>query len=64
MEISNSIEKTPREENGRLVSSKSDKRQHGYGMKSVRQIVDRNGGEFSYQIRGKEFCARITFFDL
>lgn len=64
MEILNSIEKIPREENGRLVSSKSNKRQHGYGMKSVRQIVDRNGGEFSYQIRGKEFCARITFFDL
>lgn len=64
IEISNSINKTPREKNGELVSSKNDRKQHGYGMKSARQIVDRNEGEFSYQILEKEFCAKITFFDL
>lgn len=51
IEIENSIEEHPKEKNHRLISCKSEKEVHGYGLKNVRQIVDRYDGTYSYQIK-------------
>lgn len=63
IEISNSIEKVPEEKNEEFISSKENKKLHGYGMKSVRRIVERYTGEIFYQIQERKFCVRVTFFD-
>lgn len=63
IEISNSIEKVPEEKNEEFISSKENKKLHGYGMKSVRRIVERYTGEIFYKIQERKFCVRVTFFD-
>ena len=64
IEISNSIGQAPKEKDGELISSKENKKRHGYGSKSVRRIVDRHEGEIFYRIQEGLFCVRVTFFDM
>ena len=63
VKIRNTIAQSPRMKSGRLISTKADKKVHGYGLKNVRRIVNKYEGEFSYQITEKEFQVNITFFD-
>lgn len=62
IEIENSIEEHPKEKNHRLISCKSEKEVHGYGLKNVRQIVDRYDGTYSYQIKENSFLTCVSFF--
>ena len=64
IEISNSIGQAPKEKDGEFISSKENKKRHGYGSKSVRRIVERYDGEIFYQIQKGQFCVRVTFFDM
>ena len=64
IEISNSIGQAPKEKDGELISSKENKKRHGYGSKSVRRIVERHEGEIFYRIQERQFCVRVTFFDM
>ncbi len=64
IEISNSIEKAPREKDGELISSKDNKKLHGYGLKSARRIVERHKGELFFRIQDEQFCIIATFFDI
>lgn len=63
IEITNSIEEHPKEKDHRLVSHKSDKGMHGYGLKNVQQIVDKYDGTYSYQIKENSFLTSLSFFD-
>lgn len=63
IEIENSIEEPPKEKDHRLISCKSEKGLHGYGLKNVRQIVDKYDGIYSYQIKDESFLTSISFFD-
>lgn len=51
-----------KEKNHRLISCKSEKEVHGYGLKNVRQIVDRYDGTYSYQIKENSFLTCVSFF--
>lgn len=63
VEISNSIEEKPKIENGALLTSKKDKRLHGYGLKSVNNIVEKYNGVFSYSIKERIFKVNLSFYD-
>lgn len=63
LEIENSAEYFPRKLNGQWLSSKQDKQMHGYGLKSVEDIIKRHGGVISYKIEDKKFAVIITLFD-
>ncbi len=63
VEISNSIEEKPKIENGSLLTSKKDKRLHGYGLKSVNNIVEKYNGVFSYSIKEQVFKVNLSFYD-
>lgn len=63
IEIENSIEEHPKANGQLLVSTKMDKRIHGYGLKNVHQIVDKYDGTYSYQIKENSFFTSISFFD-
>ncbi|MBQ4051349.1 MAG: GHKL domain-containing protein [Oscillospiraceae bacterium] len=42
----------------RLLSSKSEGH-HGYGMRSIEQIAERNGGSMEYQAQNGVFCTTV-----
>lgn len=62
--ISNSIKDRPSEQEGKLITNKQNHQLHGYGIKSVQKIVRQYEGDFSYQIREREFIVTITFWRL
>lgn len=47
---------------GEEKPSKSRTGLHGYGLKSIRQIVEQHGGEMNAGARGECFCVRLLFF--
>lgn len=64
IEIANSIDKEPVIKRGELVTTKSEKSLHGYGIKSVTRIVEKYDGIISYQAKGKVFKINVTFGDM
>lgn len=64
IEIINSIEKKPERKYGEWISSKLDKKIHGYGQKSVGRIVEEYGGVISYQVKDNVFSVDLSFFDV
>lgn len=63
IEIMNSIAEPPLQKNGKLISRKADGEMHGYGLKSVRYIVDKYEGVFSYKVLDKKIVIDLSFFD-
>lgn len=57
--ISNNISKSVLEVNPKLVTSKSDKRQHGYGTKSIIKRVKEMDGIYNVSEEGKKFIIEI-----
>lgn len=48
-------------ENGLPVTTKSDRSRHGYGMKSIKAITERYGGQLDVTTGGGEFSLGILF---
>lgn len=48
-------------ENGVLATTKQDKRYHGFGMKSMKQIVEKYGGSMTISTKDGWFELRILF---
>ncbi|WP_287449967.1 sensor histidine kinase [Sellimonas sp.] len=59
--IANTIQERPREKKGELISDKKNAELHGYGLKSVKQIVEKYGGTFQYEIKDDQFEVHIAF---
>lgn len=57
--MSNTIDKSVLEENRELVTSKKDKKQHGFGTKNVKKIVDNYNGFINYFEENGYFCCDI-----
>ena len=64
LEIANSIKEEPQFQNNKLVTMKSEKSLHGYGLKSVKRIIDKYEGIISYQAKDRAFVVKLTFFDM
>ena len=63
IEISNSMENVLKIKNGVILTSKEDKKLHGYGLKSVKRIVDKYDGTFSFSIEKGIFKVNLSFFE-
>lgn len=46
---------------GLPVTTKNDKENHGYGLKSIRYIVEKHGGRLSVKAENNVFCLNIIF---
>ena len=57
--IENIVDKNILETNPNLHTTKQDKRMHGVGLKSVREIIDRHDGIFNISQNEKWFSAEI-----
>ena len=62
LEVGNSIGERPKEKNGKLPTTKKGGL-HGYGMKSVRRIVEKYGGVLSWEAGKDSFAVFMSFFE-
>lgn len=60
--ISNSIENSVLNKNKKLNTTKADKSNHGYGLKSVRRMAEQSGGLADIFEEDGMFVVRIEFF--
>lgn len=58
--ISNSCDTAPNTHEGYLVSSKEDKKLHGYGLKSVRKTLRKYHGDYSWEFNELEQMFIVT----
>lgn len=63
-EIANTMREVPLKDGKRFLTSKHDKENHGYGLKSVQRIVDEYEGVISYEAKENEFIVTLSFFDI
>lgn len=61
--IGNSIEKAPAVMHNRIISDKQNPQLHGYGLKSIRRIVEQQEGCMNWRVQKHEFYIDITFFN-
>lgn len=47
------------DDEGNPVSSKEDKKNHGYGYKNIRAVVEKYDGEINFFVDGQMFCVEI-----
>lgn len=64
IEITNSMGNAPRIKNGVILTSKKNKKLHGYGLKSVKRIVEKCNGTFSFSIEEGIFKVNLSFFEI
>lgn len=58
--VKNSINESVLKNNSRLVTSKSDKKQHGFGVKIIREIAEKYKGYCRFFEENNVFCCLIT----
>ncbi len=63
IKVKNTIEEIPVMKNGRPISSKGNKKKHGYGIKNIDRIVNKYEGEILYQVLENHFQVSITLFN-
>lgn len=63
IEIGNSCGIFPDVQQDRIISSKQNRQLHGYGLKSVKRIVERQKGCIEWRVLQHEFYINISFFD-
>lgn len=61
--VKNSMTQSPVIKDGKFLSSKSDKSNHGWGMKSIEAIVEKYGGQMDFSYDNKVFEINITFWE-
>lgn len=64
VEIENSAEEAVRVENGQLRSQKEENGLHGYGMKNVREIVEKHEGDLQYITTDTSFLVSVSIYDM
>lgn len=64
IKIVNSCKSAPRIEEKRIVTSKKDQEEHGWGLASMKAVVDRHNGSMNFQFSHNQFTVVISFFDV
>lgn len=61
--VKNSVGNAPIIEDGNFITSKRDRTNHGWGMKSIQTIVEKYGGQMDIKYDDKYFETNITFWE-
>ena len=61
IEITNPYANELMYENGDVITSKHDKQNHGYGLKSMQEIVSRYDGIMDYRAEDSVFNLKFVF---
>lgn len=59
IQTNNYCDATPQELDGLPVTTKKDKRSHGYGLKSIRYLADKYGGRMCFSVQEHIFILQI-----
>ena len=59
--IRNAVNASVLESNKKLETTKADKKNHGFGMRSIRQIVQKYDGILEYYEEKGKFCVHVAF---
>ena len=61
--VTNSCDNKPQSDGGKLKTTKSNKRFHGLGIKSIKTALKKYDGDYSweYDEKDKTFCSVVTF---
>ncbi len=62
LRIENSFKESPIVDKGEIVSSKGSLINHGIGLKSVKAVVEKQGGEFDISWKGNRFIAKAMLY--
>ncbi len=64
LQISNTAYKPPKveKETGRWITDKADQTRHGWGMQSVKSIVEKYNGTMKYKFSGTELSITVILF--
>lgn len=62
IEVKNLIDKSHLsfEKNGKLQTTKQDKKNHGIGLKNVENGIKENNGKFNFYVVDNEFCCEVV----
>ena len=61
LQFYNYCSQTPQFSGGLPVTTKADKQYHGFGMKSIRMIAQKYGGEMDVSVENQVFNLRLLF---
>lgn len=62
IEIANAIAKKPDQNGSGFISTKKENGLHGYGMRNIRDIVEKYEGIFQYEIRDESLMVIISVY--
>lgn len=62
IEIANAIAKKPGQNGSGFISTKKENGLHGYGMRNIRDIVEKYEGIFQYEIRDESLMVMISVY--
>lgn len=62
MTIENSIGEQPLKDGNKWISSKVDKKLHGYGLLSVERLIQKYEGMIEYCVESSQFKVKLSFF--
>ena len=60
--MENTAQIVPEQKNGRFLTSKKNKKEHGWGIQSMRHIVEKYGGDIEFKLEQGLFRVEITFW--
>jgi len=49
--------------NGRIITTKADSGKHGFGMKCIHQLIEKNKGHFQYRYDDNCFTVKIVLYE-
>ena len=60
--VENTAIANPEQKNGRFMTSKKNKKEHGWGIQSMQHIVAKYGGDIEFKYKSERFRVEITFW--
>lgn len=61
LEISNPMKGSLKKENDRILTTKTEKQNHGIGLQNVCDIIEKYGGEYHITTRNREYTIQMIF---
>ena len=62
--MENNMAKAIEEKDGKLITQKTDKHNHGFGTRNVRDCVAKNDGQITFDYTEKSFTVKMVLLNV